>query len=137
MTSDGPETRRCIIENMTLRAIAAPLLILVVIGCSGAQTDEAPDVTPTPVPILQPGQTAANDCERAVLAHHAHPSLDDEAGRLEAVVFDTCTFAEFSAFNRKVTEPYKYPEDGAGYVDRNCTRTLSAYSGSQLCETAK
>lgn len=119
---------------MIRRAGVVPILLLVLAGCGG--TSIAPTVEPTPTDdvVLKSGEQAANACERAVLAHAQHHELDDESGRLEEVVFSTCTFAEFDAFNLKTMPNYTYP-DTEGYVSRNCDRALSAYKGSKLCET--
>lgn len=116
---------------------AAPFLLAIILAACAADAG-GPEPTPEPTPgILQPGEQAVNDCERAVLALHAHDGLDDEFGRLEMVVYDTCTWDEFTAFNAKVTDRYQYPGDGRGSTDYNCRRALSAYKGSLLCETSE
>lgn len=117
-----------------VRRLRITVLIAIVASCGG--TADAP--TPTARPdVLEPGEQAVNDCERAILAQHEYVGLDDESGRLQGIVYSTCTFAEFSAFNEKVTEPYRYPGNGQENTDYNCRRALSAYKNSLLCTTSE
>ena len=83
--------------------------------------------------MLKPGMSADNACERAILAKQAYiirVGDGDEVRRLTSDVFDTCTAAEYAAFNDKVQAASRQVDLG-----EICTGPFS-WEGTKLCESA-
>jgi hypothetical protein len=107
-------------------------LLVVVAGACGP-----PSTSPGEVGVLRPGEQVVNACEEALLTLHQHAGLDNEFERLELAAYETCTIDQFSAFNDKVTDAYRYPGDGRATVELNCAAPDGAYTGLRLCRSAE
>ena len=112
-------------------------LLLAVVGSACGNTGSSGRVdADDPESVLAAGQVADNDCERAMVTHAEYvltSGLEGSSASEEAM-FDTCTMAEFTAGNEKMSDRHRYPGHGRGYVNQNCRRAQSAYKGSRLCE---